>query len=156
MSGPCLTSCTVPVPMSCETWILNTARSTHKIVPKGFGSSCATAFSGVQPMQVLDDSGSEVSSEERSWNASDVESSDAEDFDAQLRMRLATADAVALACPPLTPHENIAGCELINLGIFYLEFGQSYESGTEKGYSADVQAPARCKGFSKKHQLDPL
>lgn len=72
-------------------------------MPKGFGSSCATAFSGVQPMQILDDNGSEVSSEEASWNASDVESSDAEDFDAQLRMRLATADAVALACPPLTP-----------------------------------------------------
>jgi hypothetical protein len=54
-------------------------------------------------MQILDDNGSEVSSEEASWNASDVESSDAEDFDAQLRMRLATADAVALACPPLTP-----------------------------------------------------
>eukprot|EP00435_Cladocopium_sp_Y103_P040463 s990_g11.t1 len=32
-------------------------------------------------MQVLDDSGSEVSSEEGSWNASDVESSDAEDFE---------------------------------------------------------------------------
>ena len=68
-------------------------------------------------------------------------------------MRLATADAAALACPPLTSCGNIAGFESVNLDIFHLKFTHSYESGTGKLTQlftmGDVQAPTCCKGFNQ-------